>query len=49
MTPLDRSHLHLAYALTWIIQLAYAAYVVFRYRRSRNAERSIDADSSLNR
>lgn len=35
MTPMDRGHLHLAYAFTWIIQLTYAAYVVFRARRSK--------------
>ena len=38
MTPLERSHLHLAYAFTWIIQLCYAAYVLFRMSRSRDAE-----------
>lgn len=34
-TPIDRSHLQLAYIFTWIIQLAYAAYVLFRVRRSK--------------
>jgi hypothetical protein len=38
MNSLDRSHLHIAYAFTWIIQLTYAAYVVFRLRRNRRAE-----------
>lgn len=38
MTPMERTHLHLAYALTWVIQLAYAAYVVIRVRRSRHLE-----------
>ena len=37
-TPMDIRHLHLAYALTWIIQLAYAAYVVFRMRRSKTTQ-----------
>jgi len=35
-TPMDRSHLQLAYIFTWVIQLAYAAYVVFRLRRGKN-------------
>jgi cytochrome oxidase assembly protein ShyY1 len=33
---MDRSHLHLAYAFTWLIQLAYAAYVVLRLRRRKS-------------
>lgn len=36
MTPMERSHLHLAYAFTWIIQLTYAAYVLYLTRRSKN-------------
>lgn len=35
---MDISHLHLAYALTWIIQLAYAAYVIFRIRRRKSTQ-----------
>ena len=35
-TSMDRSHLHLAYAFTWIIQLIYAAYVIFRMRRGKS-------------
>ena len=38
MTPMERSHLHLAYAFTWIIQLAYAAYVVVRLQRGKHTE-----------
>ena len=38
MTPMERSHLHLAYAFTWIIQLAYAAYVVVRLQRGKRIE-----------
>lgn len=37
-TAIDRSHLQLAYIFTWIIQLAYAAYVVFRMRRSKRSD-----------
>ncbi len=36
MTPMERSHLHLAYELTWVIQLAYLSYVVYRLRKSKN-------------
>lgn len=38
MTAMDRSHLHLAYAFTWVIQLSYAAYVVIRARRSKSTD-----------
>lgn len=34
-TAMDRSHLQLAYIFTWVIQLAYAAYVIFRLRRGK--------------
>lgn len=37
-TAMDRSHLYLAYAFTWIIQLGYAAYVVLRARRHKGTE-----------
>ena len=35
MTPMERSHLHLAYELTWVIQLLYLGYVLFRLRKSK--------------
>ncbi len=34
-SPMDRSHLQLAYIFTWVIQLAYAVYVIFRMRRGK--------------
>lgn len=40
MTPLERSHLHLAYELTWVIQLLYLSYVVYRLRRSKKPQNS---------
>lgn len=38
-TPMDHTSLHLAYILTWVIQLGYAAYVIFRtLRKNKTGE-----------
>jgi hypothetical protein len=36
MNPMFHRHLVLAYAVTWVIQLAYLAYVAWKWRSGKN-------------
>lgn len=47
MNPMFHRHLVAAYAVTWIIQLSYLAYVVTKWVTSRKAQRAIEDRSAL--
>jgi hypothetical protein len=36
MNPMFHRHLVLAYAVTWVIQLSYLAYVAWKWRSGRD-------------
>jgi hypothetical protein len=40
MNPMFHRHLVAAYAVTWIIQLGYLAYVVLKWVTARKAQRA---------
>lgn len=42
MTAIESRSLHLAYIMTWVIQLAYLVYVLYCLRRSRKHKNQIE-------
>lgn len=36
MNPMFHRHLVLAYAITWIIQIGYLAFVAYKWKSGRN-------------
>lgn len=40
MNPMFHRHLVAAYAVTWIVQLSYLAYVIWKWNTARKAQRA---------